>query len=59
MRRTVSLSLHLDSALGRHPDPSRDLKFPKDRQWIACDTNHMSLLDRPEAYSWIRSRLKE
>ncbi len=38
----------VDSALGRHEDPARDLSFPPERQWIACEMNHFDLLDRVE-----------
>lgn len=38
----------VDSALGRHRDPARDLAFPPQRQWIACGMNHFDLLDRAE-----------
>lgn len=35
------------SALGHHPDPDRALPFPKSRQWIAYETNHLELLSDP------------
>ncbi len=38
------------SALGRHKDPARALKFPHDRQWIACETGHLDLLSRRDVY---------
>ena len=38
----------LDSALGRHPDPARDLGVPADRQWVARGMSHFDLLRRPE-----------
>ncbi len=34
----------LDSALGRHPDPSRGLDFPPGRQWTGQGINHLDLL---------------
>lgn len=34
----------LDSALGRHPDPSRSLDFPPGRQWTGQGINHLDLL---------------
>jgi len=43
-----------DSALGRHPDRARDLRFPATRQWIAYGAGHLDLLDRPEVYDRIR-----
>ncbi len=38
----------LDSGLGRHPDPARDLGVPADRQWVAVGMTHFDLLRRPE-----------
>lgn len=38
----------LNSALGQHNDPLRNLVFAKASQWIAYRTNHMELLWRPE-----------
>ena len=38
------------SALGRHKDPARVLKFPADRQWVACETGHLDLLSRRDVY---------
>lgn len=34
----------LDSALGRHPQAGRRLKFEPDHQWIAQGVNHLDLL---------------
>ena len=48
----------VDSALGRHPDPARDLGFPEERQWIGRGMNHFELLDRPEVYARIRAWLE-
>lgn len=47
----------VDSALGRHPDPAFELRFPASRRWIAWGTNHLGLLDRPEVYERIRGWL--
>lgn len=47
----------VDSALGRHPDPERDLRIPEDRRWVARGTDHFGLLDRPEIYERLRSWL--
>jgi hypothetical protein len=38
----------VDSALGRHADPARHLKFEPDRLLVLNDMNHMALLDRLE-----------
>ena len=46
------------SALGRHKDSARALKFPHDRQWIARETGHLDLLSRRDVYErmaeWLR-----
>ena len=47
----------LDTALGRHADPSRTLAFPKSRQWIAFGIHHLDLLSRVEVYDKIRGWL--
>jgi hypothetical protein len=47
----------LGSALGRHKDPGRSLAFPASGQWIACGTNHLDLLSRPEVYAQLREWL--
>jgi hypothetical protein len=44
----------IDSALGRHPDRIRDLRFPASRRWIAYGAGHLDLLDRPEVYDRVR-----
>jgi pimeloyl-ACP methyl ester carboxylesterase len=44
----------LASALGKHKDASRQLAFPKDRQWIGYGMHHLDLLDRKEVYARIR-----
>ncbi len=38
----------LDSALGRHPDPARDLGVPADRTRVFSRMTHFELLRRPE-----------
>ena len=38
----------VDSALGRHADPARQLRFEADRQVVFERMNHMALLARPE-----------
>jgi len=40
----------LDSALGRHRDPSLTLDFPKERQWVGAGMSHVDLLSHPEVY---------
>ena len=49
----------LASALGRHADPARALRFPEARQWIGCSMNHLDLLGRLEAYGQLRQWLAE
>ena len=38
----------LDSALGRHADPARDLGVPGDRRWVLAGAGHFDLTRRPE-----------
>jgi hypothetical protein len=47
----------LDTALGRHPDPSRNLRFPKSHTWVGFGIHHLDLLSRVEIYEKIRSWL--
>jgi hypothetical protein len=50
----------LASALGRHRKPEPSVPFPEFSQWIDYSTNHLKLLNRPEAYQqiscWLASR---
>jgi len=48
----------LDSALGRHRDPSRTLLFPQDHQWIGFETGHLKLLGDPGVYTQLRNWLE-
>ena len=47
----------LASALGRHADPRLALEFDAQRQWVACETNHLQLLSRPEVYARLKQWL--
>ena len=47
----------LDTALGRHPDPTCTLRFPTSHTWIAFGIHHLDLLSRKEVYQKIRSWL--
>jgi Predicted acetyltransferases and hydrolases with the alpha/beta hydrolase fold len=49
----------LASALGCHADHDRNLMFPPDRQWIACETGHFDLLGSLPAYERIRQWLAQ
>ncbi len=49
----------LASALGCHAEADRNLMFPPDRQWIACETGHLDLLDSAAVYAQIRQWLAE
>jgi hypothetical protein len=40
----------VDSALGRHDNPSLDLHFAQENRWIGHSMNHLDLLDRDEVY---------
>ena len=41
------------SALGRHKDRARALRFPADRQWVACETEHLDLVSRRDVYEQV------
>jgi pimeloyl-ACP methyl ester carboxylesterase len=43
----------IDSALGRHADPRRDLAFPPANTWIGTGMGHFDLLDRRAVYDRI------
>lgn len=47
----------MDTALGRHDDPARTLRFPKKRQFVAFGIHHLDLLCRAEVYEKIRQWL--
>jgi hypothetical protein len=47
--------VHIESALGAHPDPSMDL--PLHEQWVGYDMNHMDLLHRLDVYAQIKQWL--
>jgi hypothetical protein len=47
----------LASALGRHANGRRALKFDESRQWVAYGTNHLDLLSRSEVYAQIKQWL--
>ncbi|UUZ66865.1 hypothetical protein LP416_17455 [Polaromonas sp. P2-4] len=48
----------LESALGQHEDPGRNLAFAEENLWVAQGMNHMQLLSRPEVsrqlVHWLR-----
>ena len=44
----------LESALGRHANPKRTLRFDASRQWVATGTGHLDLMSRPEVYAQIK-----
>jgi hypothetical protein len=47
----------VESALGRHRDPTLRLGFPADHQWIGFGMDHLDLLSRPEVYARIEAWL--
>ena len=49
----------LNSALGRHPEPRRNLEFPESRQWVAVGTGHLDLLRNPDVWQVIRNWLSQ
>ena len=44
----------VDSALGRHEDPRRDLHFRPKRQWVAYGTGHLDLLSSKSVYRQLK-----
>ena len=48
----------LDSALGVHRDPARDLGIPESRRWVGHGLGHFDLLDHPEVYERVRRWLE-
>ena len=49
----------LPSALGQHTNGRGSLAFPKSRQWVGDEMNHLDLLDRQNVYRRIRKWLLE
>ncbi|MFT4754255.1 MAG: pimeloyl-ACP methyl ester carboxylesterase [Salibacteraceae bacterium] len=45
------------SALGKHKDPAKTLKFKKKNTWIAYESTHSSLLSNPEVYTKMKGWL--
>lgn len=48
----------LDSALGRHREPSRTFDIPLQKQWVGHQMGHLDLLHRPEVYAQLRKWLR-
>ncbi len=40
----------LDSALGRHADPTRCLRFAPEHQWVGHGIGHLDMLSHPQVY---------
>lgn len=49
----------LDTATGRHKHRSRNLSFPKSRQWVTYGIHHLDLLGRLEVYEKIKEWLMQ
>ena len=47
----------LDSALGRHREPSRTLAIPRDRQWVGYGLGHLDLLGSADVYAQLHAWL--
>jgi pimeloyl-ACP methyl ester carboxylesterase len=47
----------LHSALGKHADPDRSLRLPKERQWIGYEMGHLELLRRHEVCAQLKAWL--
>lgn len=48
----------LDSALGKHADPRRNLDFPEANCWVGYRMGHLDLLRNPDVYTQIRRWLE-
>ncbi len=48
----------VDSALGRHADPARNLPFDETNSWIGYGMNHLDLLRRPEVAAQVERWLQ-
>ena len=44
----------VDSALGRHREPARNLAIPLTRQWIGYGINHLEMLTQPAVQDQVR-----
>jgi hypothetical protein len=49
----------VNSALGRHSDPSRNLGLPEAHRWVGHGMGHFDLLSRKEVYEKMRNWLIE
>ena len=47
----------LNSALGRHADRTRSLRFPDAHVWVGYQMGHLELLQRPEVYAQLQTWL--
>jgi len=47
----------INSALGKHKNPAKELHFKKKNTWIAYETSHLDLLNHPKVYAKIKSWL--
>lgn len=44
----------VNSALGKHRDPLRQLAFKPGQQWLGTGVNHMALLNHPDVYQALK-----
>lgn len=51
--------VEVDSALGQHANPNRQLAIPATRKWIAYGTNHMDLLSSQATCQQLKRWLRE
>ena len=47
----------MDSALGHHADPTRDLAIPPEHQWVGYGINHLDLLCHPQVAAQLQAWL--
>lgn len=48
----------VNSALGIHRKPSRNLLIPPEHQWVGYSMGHLELLNHPEVYKQLRQQLE-
>jgi pimeloyl-ACP methyl ester carboxylesterase len=48
----------IDTALGRHTEAARTLRFAKSRQWVGYGVRHLELLNRPAVFEQLKQWLE-
>ncbi len=47
----------IESALGQHKNPDKDLRFREENSWVAYENTHLDLLNNPKIYAKIKAWL--